>query len=216
MPARKAAFIVACLLALEGCAAAVLSVAGLAGGAGLEHFINGIVDQTFSSPIAGTRLATLKTLKRMGMSVEKDEKSEAGWTIVAKAVERIIEIDLEALSDKSVRMRVDVMRPGFVFIKDPATGNEIIDQTKAELSRLPSKRTRIASVQMMLSELGYDTKNADGILGTKTQSAILRFQRKNGIRVDGKVSSQLVANLQKKRDALKAARKKARIDEGRR
>ena len=88
-----------------------------------------------------------------------------------------------------------------------ATGNEIIDQTKAELSRLPSKRTRIASVQMMLSELGYDTKNADGILGPKTRSAILRFQRKNGIRVDGKVNSQLVANLQNKRDALKAGRK---------
>ena len=207
--------IIACLLALEGCAAAALSVVGLAGGAGLEHFINGIVDQTFSSPIAGTRLATLKTLKRMGMSVEKDERSDDGWTIAAKAVERKIDIDLEALSDKSVRMRVDVSREYFVFIKDPATGNEIIDLTKAELSRLPSKRTRIASVQMMLGELGYDTKNADGILGPKTQSAILRFQRKNGLRVDGKVSSQLVANLQKKRDALKAARKRARIDEGR-
>jgi hypothetical protein len=207
--------IIACLLALEGCAAAALSVVGLAGGAGLEHFINGIVDQTFSSPIAGTRLATLKTLKRMGMSVEKDERSDDGWTIAAKAVERKIDIDLEALSDKSVRMRVDVSREYFVFIKDPATGNEIIDLTKAELSRLPSKRTRIASVQMMLSELGYDTKNADGILGPKTQSAILRFQRKNGIRVDGKVSSQLVANLKIKRDALKAARNKARIDKRR-
>ncbi len=214
--AGRAVVIMACLLALEGCAAAALSVAGLAGGAGLEHFINGIVDQTFSSPIAGTRLATLKTLKRMGMSVEKDERSDDGWTIAAKAVERKIDIDLEALSDKSVRMRVDVSREYFVFIKDPATGNEIIDLTKAELSRLPSKRTRIASVQMMLGELGYDTKNADGILGPKTQSAILRFQRKNGLRVDGKVSSQLVANLQKKRDALKAARKKARIDKGRR
>ncbi len=207
--------IMACLLALEGCAAAVLSVAGLAGGAGLEHFINGIVDQTFSSPIAGTRLATLKTLKRMGMSVEKDQRSDDGWTIVAKAIERKIDIDLEALSDKSVRMRVDVSREYFVFIKDPATGNEIIDLTKAELSRLPSKRIRNASVQMMLSELGYDTKNADGILGPKTQSAILRFQRKNGLRVDGKVSSQLVANLKKKRDALKAARNKARIDKRR-
>ena len=200
--------IVPCLLALQGCAAAALSVVGLAGGAGFEHFINGIVDQTFSSPMAGTRLATLKTLKRMGMSVEKEEKSEAGWTIVAKAVKRIIEIDLEALSDKSVRMRVDVMRPGFVFIKDPATGNEIIELTTAELSRLSFKRTRIATVQMMLSDLGYATYKPDGILGRKTRKAILRFQRKNAIRKDGKVSSRLVAVLKKKRDALEATTRK--------
>ncbi len=213
--AGRAVLIIACLLALEGCAAAALSVAGLAGGAGLQHFINGIVDQTFSSPIAGTRLATLKTLKRMGMSVEKDERSDDGWTIAAKAVERKIDIDLEALSDKSVRMRVDVSREYFFFIKDPATGNEIIDLTKAELSRLPSKRTRIASVQMMLSELGYDTYKPDGILGRKTRNAILRFQRKNAKRADGKVSSRLVALLQNRRNALKAARNKARIDKGR-
>ncbi len=67
--AGRAVLIMACLLALEGCAAAALSVAGLAGGAGLQEFINVIVVQSFSSPISGTRLASLKTLKRMGMSV---------------------------------------------------------------------------------------------------------------------------------------------------
>ncbi len=216
MRQAKALMILTCMLALQaGCAVAVLSVAGIAGGAGFEHFINGIVYQTFPSPIAGTRLATLKSLKRMGMTVEKDERSEDGWTIAAKAVERKIGIDLEALSDKSVRMRVDVSWETFVFIKDPATGNEIIELTTAELSRLSFKRTRIATVQMMLSDLGYDTYKPDVILGRKTRNAILRFQRKNAIRRDGKVSSRLVAVLKKKRDALKAARNKARIDKGR-
>ena len=210
MPARKAAFIVACLLALEGCAAAVLSVAGLAGGAGLEHFINGIVDQTFSSPIAGTRLATLKTLKRMGMSVEKDERSDDGWTVLAKAANRTINIDLEAITEKSARMRVDVHRGGFIFLKDPSTGEEIIEQTSVELSRLSPKRSRIATAQMLLSELGYDTHKPDGILGRKTRNAILRFQRKNAIRKDGKVSSRLVAVMKKKRDALEAAKNKGK------
>jgi hypothetical protein len=210
----KTLVIVACLLALQGCAAAALSVAGIAGGAGFQHFINGIVDQTFSSPIAGTRLATLKALKRMGMSVEKDEKSEDGWTIVAKAVERKIDIDLEELSEKSVQMRVDVHRNEFIFLKDPSTGQQIIEQTRVELSHLSFKRSRIATVQMMLSELGYDTKSADGVLGPKTKRAILRFQRRNAIRADGKMSSQLVTKIQKKRDVRKAARKKARIDKG--
>ncbi len=215
MRATKAALMVACLLALEGCAAAALSVVGIAGGAGLEHVLNGIVYQTISSPIAGTRLAALKTLKRMGIAVRKDERSEGGWTILATAIDRKIEIDFEALSDKSVRMRVDVHRDAFVFIKDPSTGNEIIDQTEVELSRLSLKRVRIATAQMLLSELGYDTYKPDGILGRKTRNAILGFQRKNAKRADGKVSSRLVALLQNRRNALKAARNKARIDKGR-
>ncbi len=195
MRVRKAAFLVACLLALEGCAAT------------LPGTIN-FVSQDFPVPISGTRLAALQALKRMGMTVEKDERSEDGWTIAAKAVERKIGIDLEALSDKSVRMRVDVSR--FIFIKDLATSNDIIDLTNVELSRLTSKRIQTATAQMLLSELGYDTYKPDGILGRKTRKAILRFQRRNAIRKDGKVSSRLVAVLKKKRDALKAATSKGK------
>ncbi len=75
--------------------------------------------------------------------------------------------------------------------------------------RLPElrafKRIRIAAVQKLLKELGYDTRDDDGILGHETQNAILWFQRKNAIRVDGRLNSQLVALMQKKRDALGAA-----------
>lgn len=218
MHVAKALVIGTCLLALQGCAAAVLSVAGIAGGAGFEHFINGIVSYTFPSPIAGTRLATLKALKRMGMTVEKEGRSEDGWTVVAKATDRKINIEFEELSEKSVQMRVDVHRNKFIFLKDPSTGKQIIEQTKVELSRLSFERSRIATVQMMLSALGYDTKNADGILGPKTERAIRRFQRRNAFRADGKVSSRLVAKLQKKRDARKATKKrlekKALMDKG--
>ena len=75
--------------------------------------------------------------------------------------------------------------------------------------RLPElrafKRIRIATVQKLLKVLGFDTKGADGFLGQETQNAILWFQRKNAIRVDGRLNSQLVALMQKKRDALGAA-----------
>ena len=105
-------------------------------------------------------------------------------------------------------MRVDVSR--FIFIKDLATSNDIIDLTNVELSRLTAKRIQTATAQMLLSELGYDTYKPDGILGRKTRKAILRFQRRNAIRKDGKVSSRLVAVLKKKRDALKAATSKGK------
>ncbi len=215
MRAARALIILTCLLTLQGCAAAALSVVGIAGGAGFEHVMNGMISHTYSSPIAGTRLATLSTLKRMGMSVEKDGKSDDGWTIVAKAVDRTIDIDLEALSEKSVQMSVDVHRDDFIFLKDPSTGRQIIEQTGIELKRLSGKRSRIATVQMMLSEIGYDTTVPDGIMGPKTKRAILRFQRKNAIRVDGKVSPRLLAKVQRNRNALKARNKKAKSGGGR-
>ncbi len=213
MCTTRALVILVCLGALQGCATVVLSVAGIAAGAGIKHFITGIPSQTISSPIAGTRLATLKALKRMGIFVEKDETSKDGWTIDARVAKREITIDLEAVSRTSTQIRIDVHREKFIYLKDPSIAHEIIAQTRAEAARLPPRRSRIATVQMMLGELGYDTKNADGVLGPKTGRAILKFQRKNSIRRDGKVSSALMAKLRKKREAVSAARKKARLRE---
>ena len=213
MRAARALLVLICLIALQGCAVAVLSVAGIAGSAGFKHFLNGMVSQTIPSPIAGTRLATLKTLKRMGMTVVEDEFSDDGWKILAKAIDREINIDLEAHSEQSTQVHVDVHRDKFIFLKDPSTGTEIIEQTRVEAARLSLERSRIASAQMMLGELGYDTKNPDGIIGPKTRRAITRFQRGNSIHVDGKVGPQLMAKLRKKRDAIRAKREKARLRE---
>ncbi len=209
----KVALVLACLLALEGCAAAALSVAGMAGGAGLDHTLNGIVYRTYAAPVAGTRLAALQTLTRMGMTVEKSEKMDKGWLIQATAKERKIDIELEVLSDRTTRARVVVSRANFFFIKDSSTGNEIIDQMSVELSRFTFKRLRLASAQMLLDELGYEPGEADSLMGKKTRNAILRFQRKNDIRVDGKVSAQLIAMLRKHQAVRDAAARKAKAAE---
>ena len=66
------------------------------------------------------------------------------------------------------------------------------------------KRIRTATIQKFLNDLGYDTQDAYGDLGQETQNAILWFQSENAIRVDGKINSQLVALMQKKRNALQA------------
>ena len=206
----KVAFVLACLLVLEGCAAAALSVAGMAGGAGLDHTLNGIVTRTYAAPVAGTRLAALQTLRRMGMTVEKSEKQDKGWVIEAKATDRTIDIELEALTNRTPRARVVVSKNNFIFIKDSSTSNEIIDQMSVELSRFTFKRLRLATAQMLLSELGYDPGEADGLMGKKTRNAILRFQRKNDIRVDGKVSAKLITVLQKRQTARDAAALRAK------
>ena len=189
---RAMAIAVASLLALQGCAGDVGTYAN-----------NGVVNQTIPISVAGTRLAALRTLKRLGVTVEKDERSGDGWTILAKTVSRMIDIDLEALSDKSVRMRVEV--DWFVFIKDTSEAIDIIDMTNTEMSHLTFKQIRIATAQMLLSDIGYDTTIADGILDTKTRNAILRFQRNTDIRADGKVSAQLITMLRNSHRGRSAA-----------
>lgn len=210
MRSAKVAVVLTCLLALQGCAAAALSIAGMAGGAGLDHTLNGIVTRTFAAPVAGTRLAALRTLQRMGMTVGKSEKQDKGWVIEAKAANRNIDIQLEALSNRTTRARVVVSQQRFFFIKDSSTGNEIIDQMSLELSRFTFKRLRLATAQMLLNELGYDLGEADGLMGRKTRNAILRFQRKNDLRVDGKASKKLIVMLQKRQFAKDAAALRAK------
>ena len=188
MRATKATLIVACILALEGCAATFPVT--------INHQF---VSQDFPLPIAGTRLAALQTLKRMGTKVNKDERSEDGWTILAEAGVQKIDIRFEALNDNNVRMRVAVSR--FNFIKDLATSNDIINLTTVELSRLTFRRIQTATAQILLGELGYDAYKPDGILGRKTRKAILRFQRKIGTQADGKVSARLITMLRKQKAA---------------
>ena len=116
------------VMALSGCAAIALTAGSVAAGAGVDHTMSGIVYKTFASSMAKTRLASLKTLKRMDMDVVKDEKTEEGWLISATAREREIDIELEALSKRTTRMRV-VANKGGIFFKDAATATEIIQQT---------------------------------------------------------------------------------------
>lgn len=45
----------------------------------------------------------------------------------------------------------------------------------------------VYQIQKKLKALGYDPGSADGVLGSKTRSAIKRFQRDNGLPVTGKI-----------------------------
>lgn len=120
------------LMALSGCVAIALTAGSVAAGAGVNHTLSGIVYKTFAASLAETRLASLKTLKRMDMDVLKDEKTEEGWLIMATANERKIDIELEELTKRTTRMRV-VANKGQIFFKDSATATEIIQQTADSL-----------------------------------------------------------------------------------
>ena len=74
------------------------------------------------------RMALVFALLSLGRGVVKDEKTEEGWLISATAREREIDIELEALSKRTTRMRV-VANKGGIFFKDAATATAIIQQT---------------------------------------------------------------------------------------
>ena len=120
-------------LALQGCAAVVLTAAGVAGGAGVNHTLNGIAYKTFNNSVAELRAGTLRTLEDMDMTVIGDQETEDGWEIKATAIKRVIDIELERLSKRATRMRV-VANEGQLFFKDAATATEIIILTAEKLA----------------------------------------------------------------------------------
>ncbi|EMT38893.1 Putative peptidoglycan-binding domain-containing protein [Thermoanaerobacter thermohydrosulfuricus WC1] len=55
----------------------------------------------------------------------------------------------------------------------------------------------VLQLQMILQSLGYDPGPIDGIFGPRTKNAVMRFQRDNGLKVDGIVGPEtmIVINM---------------------
>jgi Protein of unknown function (DUF3568) len=119
---------VAVVFGLSGCAAVGLTALGVGGAVGINHQLGGIVYKTFTEPLAKVRRASLTALKQMEITVQGVEKTETGEVIKAAASNRAIEIQLEALTPKTTRMRVTADSDG--LFKDSATATEIILQTE--------------------------------------------------------------------------------------
>ena len=122
------------IFSLSGCIPAAITVAGLGGSTAISHTLNGITFRTFSLPSQKVKSATYVALNRMGIKVVGNPKSEkANLDIIqAKTTERDIEIQLEAISNQTTRMRVTAKSNGLFY--DSATSTEIILQTEKVLA----------------------------------------------------------------------------------
>jgi len=76
-----------------------------------------------------TSQSTLGALNRMQIQVVESKRNGATEVIKAKAVDREIEIELEALTPNTTRMLVVAKKDGGV-LRDSATATEIILQTE--------------------------------------------------------------------------------------
>jgi hypothetical protein len=125
------------LVYLNGCAAVGLTLfgvgAGVTTGTAVSYTLDGIAYRTFTASLPQVEHATLLALSKMGIKVESTQKIDEGEEIKAKAVDRQIEIELQAISSKTTRIRA-VAKEG-VFFKDRATATEIILQTERILGQ---------------------------------------------------------------------------------
>ncbi len=69
------------------------------------------------------------------------------------------------------------------------------DESIATLSKLGSRGNEVRSIQKKLKELGYYKGSVDGIYGVNTQSAVKKFQKNCGLKVDGIAGSKTLLYL---------------------
>jgi hypothetical protein len=86
------------------------------------------IAKTFTQPLQRTKSAAITALKRMAVEVTPSP-SDHGQSIVGKAKQGAVEIELTAVTEKATRMKVKVGEG------DKATAQEIIDQTQRALAR---------------------------------------------------------------------------------
>ncbi len=122
-------FLALSAFALNGCVAVGLTALGVGMATGVSHTLSGMVYKTFTTPQAQVKRATLGALHRMQVKVVDTKRSGSTETIRAKAGDRDIEIDLEALTPATTRMTVTAKKDGGI-LRDGATATEVILQTE--------------------------------------------------------------------------------------
>ena len=121
---------------LSACTPAFQPIAVALAGAGTSSAIgqtlSGTAYRTFTAPLAEVEQAVVDTFSLMGIRLESIERPPADTeAIVGTATSRTIKIELEAITPKTTRMRVEAKNGGFFY--DGATATEIVLQTEKAL-----------------------------------------------------------------------------------
>jgi len=118
---------------LAACDPVSITLLGVGAGAGVSHQMGGYASKTFTQDLPHVKQATVAALNRMAIKVDSTEKSKNGEIIKASAVDRKIEIELEALTPKTTRISAVARRDALLV--DSATAVEIIVQTERSLGQ---------------------------------------------------------------------------------
>ena len=121
--------VLVCSFGMSGCVAVGLTALGVGMATGVSHQLNGVVYKTFTTPQANVKRATYGAFRHMQVKVVKSDKKGSTETIVARAGDRDIEVELEALTPNTTRMMVTAKQDGGI-LRDGATATEVILQTE--------------------------------------------------------------------------------------
>jgi hypothetical protein len=116
-------------LALSGCAAVALTAVGVGMATGVSHTLGGIVYKTFAAPQPKVRRSTVAALGRMQIRIVEAKQDGSTEVIKARAADRDIAVEIEALTPNTTRLSVTAIKDGGL-IRDAATATEIILQTE--------------------------------------------------------------------------------------
>lgn len=115
-------------LALTACEPVSLTMLGIGAGAGVSHQMGGLAYRTFTAPLPRVKAAALAALKRMEIKISSVEKTANGEILHAIAADRKIEVEIEALTPSTTRIKAVARKD--TFLVDSATAVEIITQTE--------------------------------------------------------------------------------------
>ena len=118
-----------CGLQLGACAPIALTALGVGMATGVSHTLSGMVYKTFTASQGQVKRASVGALHRMQIKVLDVKHDGSTETIRAKAADREIEIELEALTPATTRMLVTAKKDGGI-LRDGATATEVILQTE--------------------------------------------------------------------------------------
>src|SRR5713101_4757488 len=101
-------------LGLQGCAGVGLALfgvgAGISGGTGVNYTLDTVANKTSTASELERRTATPRTPKRMAIDVTENQATESGRQITANAGDRAVDIELDRITAKTSRMRVNVKK----------------------------------------------------------------------------------------------------------
>lgn len=73
---------------------------------------------------------------------------------------------------------------------DGIAGNETLSKTITISTKINRKHAVVKYIQTYLNHLGYKCGKADGIAGSKFESAVKKFQKDNGCTADGEITAR--------------------------
>ena len=112
---------------LSACEPVAIALLGAGASAAFRYNMDGVAARTFTASAADVKSASLGALERMGLSLDSSTPLEGSEVIIARAPNREIELELDAITKQATRLRVTAR--GSSIFYDNATAQELVQQT---------------------------------------------------------------------------------------